>query len=143
MHNAPHIRPPWRIRPPLDFQSKFLHRHFYLINRPPQPWPCYQNSNMIFYRNSYTAKVSVVEWQCQNEASVHGTAEKFANDRKHVYKWCQSYSTLKGQTRRVLGKHHRLRCGQPLSVDLDHRISGGQEKRIVLQARLFILPKRK
>ena len=40
-----------------------------------------------------------------------------------------SYSTLKGQTREVLGKCRRLCCGQPLSVDLDHRVSGGQEKR--------------
>ena len=29
----------------------------------------------------------------------------------------------------MLGKCRRLRCGQPLSVDLDHRVSGGQEKR--------------
>ena len=84
---------------------------------------------MIFRQNSYTVKVSVVEWQCQNKASVHRTAEEFADDRKRVREWCQCYSTLKGQTRGVLGKHRRLCCGQPLSVDLDHRVSGGQEKR--------------
>ena len=73
-------------------------------------------------------KVSVVEWERQNEASVHRTV-KFADDRKRVRnrKWCQSYSTLKGQTRGVLGKRHHLRCGQPLSVDLDHRVSGEEK----------------
>ena len=71
---------------------------------------------MIVHRNSYAVKVSVVEWQRQNEASVHRTAEKFTDDRKRVREWCRCYSTLKGQTRGVLGKHHRLRCGQPLSI---------------------------
>jgi len=68
----------------------------------------------------------VVEWQRQNEASVHRPAKEFANDRKRVREWCQCYSTLKGQTCGVLRKCRRLRCGQPLS---DHRVSGGQEKR--------------
>ena len=80
------------------------------------------NSNMIFRRNSYTVKVSVVEWQRQNEASVHGIAGKFIDGRKRVCEWCQCYSTLKGQTHGVLGKRRRLCCGQPLSVDLDHRV---------------------
>ena len=62
----------------------------------------------------------MVEWQ-------HRTAKEFAVDRKRV---CKCYSTLNGQTRGVLGKRRRLRCGQPLSVDLDHQVSGlGQEKR--------------
>jgi len=41
---------------------------------------------MIFRRNSYTVKfkVSVEEWQRQNEASVHRPAKEFANDRKRV-----------------------------------------------------------
>ena len=34
-----------------------------------------------------------------------------------------SNSTLKGQTRGILVKRRCLRCGQPLSVDLDHRVS--------------------
>ena len=38
------------------------------------------------------------------------------------------YSTLKGQIRVELGKRRPLHCGQPLSVDLDHRVSGGHEK---------------
>ena len=71
----------------------------------------------------------MVEWQHQNEASIHRPVKEFADDRKRVREWCQCYSTLKGQTRGVLGKRRRLRCGQPLSVDLDHRVSGGQEKR--------------
>ena len=87
------------------------------------------NSDMIFRRNSYTVRVSVVEWQRQNKASIHRIAGKFSDDRKCVREWCQCYSKLKGQTRGVLGKRRRLRCGQPLSVDLDHRVSGGQEKR--------------
>ena len=73
----------------------------------------------------------MVEWQCQNEASVHRTVEEFADDRKHVRdrEWCQCYSTLKGQTRGVLGKRHRLCYGQPLSVDLDHQVSGEEKRR--------------
>jgi len=71
---------------------------------------------MIVRRNSYAVKVSVVEWQRQNEASICGKAEKFANDRKRVREWCQCYSTLKGQTHGVLGKGRRLRCGQLLSI---------------------------
>ena len=63
--------------------------------------------------------------------SAHRPTKEFANDHKHVREWCQCYSTLKGQTRGVLGKRHRLRCGQPLLVDLDHQVSGGQEKRTV------------
>ena len=39
------------------------------------------NSNIIFCQNSYTVKVSVVEWQHQNEATVHRLAGKFADDR--------------------------------------------------------------
>jgi len=42
-----------------------------------------------------------------------------AQNSKRVRKWCQCYSTLKGQTRVYA-------CGQPLSVDLDHRVSGSQ-----------------
>jgi len=52
-------------------------------------------------------------------------AKEFVKDRKHVREWCQCYNTLKRQTCGVLGKPCRLRCGQPLSVDLDHRVSGG------------------
>jgi len=37
----------------------------------------------------------MVEWQCQNEASVHRQAKEFADDNKHVRKWCQCYRTLK------------------------------------------------
>ena len=85
---------------------------------------------MIFRRNFYTVKFKVsVEWQRQNKASVHRTAKEFADDRKRVCEWCQCYSTLKGQTRGVLGKRHRLRCGQPLSVDIDHRVSGEEKRR--------------
>ena len=95
--SVPHIRSPSRM---------YMHRYFYLANSPPpQPWPCYQN-------------------QPQNEASVHRTAKEFGDDRKRVCEWCQCYSTLKGQTHGELGKCHYLRCGQPLSVDLDHRVSG-------------------
>jgi len=63
-------------------------------------------------------KVSVVEWQCKNEASVHKTAKEFAIDHESVHK---CYSTMKGQTCGVLGKCYRLRCGQSLSVNLDQK----------------------
>ena len=53
------------------------------------------------------------------------TAKEFADYRKRAHEWCP----LKGQTHGVLGKRCYLRCGQPMSVDLDHRLSGGQEKR--------------
>ena len=69
-----------------------------------------------------------MEWQHQNEASIHRTAEEFTDNFKCIREWCQCYSTLKGQTRGVLGKHCCLLCGQSLSVDLDHRVSGRQEK---------------
>ena len=71
---------------------------------------------MIFRLNSYTIKfkVSVVEWQRQNEASVRRPAKEFTDDRNLVHKWCQCYSALE-QTHRVLGKR------QPLSVDLDQQ----------------------
>jgi len=60
------------------------------IESPPKSWPCYQNSN------SYTVKfkVSAMEWQRQNEASVHRTTKEFTDDHKRVRKWCQCYSTL-------------------------------------------------
>jgi len=60
----------------------------------------------------------VVEWQCKNEASIYRTAKEFAIDRKSVHK---CYSTMKGQTCRVLAKCHHLRCAQSLSVDLDQK----------------------
>ena len=59
------------------------------------------------------------------------TVEEFTDNHKRVRdrKWCQCYSTLKGQTRGVLGKRHCLLYGQPLSVDLDHRVSGEEKRR--------------
>ena len=73
----------------------------------------------------------MVEWQRQNEASVHRTAEKFADDRKRVREWCQCYSTLEGQTRGVLGKHRRLRyvhlCQSILTIEfLEDKKSEGR-----------------
>ena len=87
-------------------------------------------------RNSYTVrfKVSVVEWQRKNEASIHKTAKHFTIDRKRVCKWCQKYSPLKGQTCGALGKRRRLCCGKPLSVELElmwagHRKGGRNRER--------------
>jgi len=102
-----HVSPP----PPPTCSAKVLAQVFYLANRP-QPWPCYQNSNMTLvtlHRNSYNVKFKVgfvMEWQCKNKASVQRTAKEFVVDHKRVCDWCQcySYSTLKGQTHRVLGK---------------------------------------
>ena len=70
-----------------------------------------------------------MKWQCQNEASIQRPAKEFTDDHKRVREWCQCYSILKAQTRGMLGKCCCLRCDRPLSVDLDHRVSGGQEKR--------------
>ena len=112
---------PSSLKWPPIFQSKFLHRYFYLANRPPQPWPCYQNSNIIFRQNSYTVKfkVSVVEWQCQNKACVHRPAKEFGNDRKRVREWRQPAECLENAAIYAVAN---------LSVNLDHRVSGGQEK---------------
>jgi len=43
------------------------------------------NSNMIFHRMSYTVKfkVAVVEWQRQNEASVHRPVKEFTTPDFH------------------------------------------------------------
>ena len=74
-----------------------------------------------------TLSSSRSSWQRKNEASVQRTAKEFAVDRKRVREWVSvSNSTLKGQTRGKLGKRHCLRCGQPLPVDLDHRVSGAR-----------------
>ena len=75
-------------------------------------------------RNSYTVsfKVSVVEWQRKNEASIHRTAKYFSIDRKRVREWCQKYSLLKGQTSGAPGKRRRLCWGKPLSVELDQKV---------------------
>ena len=54
----------------------------------------------------------MVEWQ-------HRTAKEFAVDRKRVR---ASATALNEQTRGVLGKRRNLRCGQPLSVDLDQKV---------------------
>ena len=45
---------------------------------------------------AYTVKfkVSVVEWQHQNEASVHRPAKEFTNDRKRVCEWHQPAECL-------------------------------------------------
>jgi len=60
----------------------------------------------------------------KNEASVHRTAKEFAVDSLACPRVVSiSNSTWKGQTRGMLGKRRCLRCGQPLSVDLDHRVS--------------------
>jgi len=47
---------------------------------------------------------------------------RFVVNRKHVCEWYQCNSTLNGQIHGVLRKRHSLRCGQPLSVDLDESI---------------------
>ena len=113
IHNSAYT-PPFAYKPHY-IQPKFLQRYFYLAHRPPKHvWPA---SKLLY------SKVSMVEWQRKNEASVHRTAKEFAINRKRVLECrCQCYSALKGQTRGVLGKRRRLRCGQPLAVDLDHKV---------------------
>jgi len=79
---------------------------------------------MIFVKTP-TLSSSRSLWQRKNEASVHRTAKEFAVNHKRVRELVSiNNSTLKGQTRGMLGKCRCLCCGQPLSVDLDHRVSG-------------------
>jgi len=55
----------------------------------------------------------MVEWQ-------HRTAKEFAVDRKCVS--ASATAKLNEQTQGVLGKCRCLRCGQPLSVNLDQKV---------------------
>ena len=64
-----------------------------------------------------------VQGQRKNEASIHGTAKEFAVNSLACPRVVSiSNSTSKGQTRGMLGKRRCLRCGQPLSVHLDHQV---------------------
>ena len=112
------IYTPFTYKPPLHFQPKFLHRYFYLTYRHPNQWPFYQN-------NVPTPSSSRSLWQRKNEASIHRTAKEFAVHRSQACSRVVSISntTLKGKTRGMLGKCRCLRGGQPLSVDLYHRVS--------------------
>ena len=85
------------------------------------PHPPYVGVIKISCRNSYKVrfKVSVVEWQCKNETSIHITAKHFPIDCKRVHELCQKYSLLKGQTCGTLGKRRRLCCGKPRYI-LNH-----------------------
>jgi len=125
-----HIHPLSRISLPYIFSRSSCTGIFILQIGPP---PTMANSNMIFRWNSYTMSSSRSQWWSGNTRTKPASTDQLRNsqtiDRKRVCEWHQRYSTLKGQTRRVLGKHRRLRCGQPLSVDLDHPVCGGQEKR--------------
>ena len=97
-----------------DFKSKLL------ILRSSLPvCPTLTSSRSLWWSGSTKTKPASTD-QLRNSQTI---------DCKRVCKWCQCHSTLKGQTRGVLGKRHHLCCGQPLSVDLDHRVSRGQEKR--------------
>jgi len=68
-----------------------------------------------------------VEWQCKNEASIHRTAKDFTVD--HVF--------TSGVNATAHWKHRpaewleniTVYAVTNLSVDLDHQISGGLEKR--------------
>ena len=78
---------------------------------------------MIFVETP-TLSSSRSPWQRKNGAIVHRSAKEFAVDSLACPRVVSiSNSTLKGQTRGILGKRRCLRCGQPLSVDLDHRVS--------------------
>ena len=74
-------------------------------------------------RNLYTIefKVSVVEWQRKNQASLHKTAAKFSIDQKQVREWRDQYSVLEANECGAKKKRRRLYNGgrRPLPVDLD------------------------
>ena len=66
--------PPFTYKPPQHFQPKFLQRYFYLAHSLPG-----SSLSKLLH-----CKVSVVERQHENEASVHRTAKEFTVDRKSV-----------------------------------------------------------
>ena len=83
--------------------------------------PNHGHSTKMIFVETPTLSSSRSPWQRKNGASVHRTAKEFAVDSLACPRVVSiSNSTLKGQTRGMLGKR---RCGQPLSVDLDHRVS--------------------
>jgi len=115
---APPPSPP-RISPPYIFSQSSC-TVIFISRIGPQPWPFYQND---LRRISYTVKFKVPV-ERKNGATIHRTAKEFAIDSLVCPRVVSiSNSTLKGQTCGMLGKHSCLCCGQPLSVDLDHRIS--------------------
>jgi len=71
---------------------------------------------MIFCRNSYAVKfkVAVVEWQRQNEASVHRTAKERWRSQA-CSRMVSMLQHIERRNPRSVGKHCRLRRGQPVS----------------------------
>ena len=63
-----------------------------------------------------------MEWQCKKGTSIHKTAKEFTVDCKRVREWCQNYNALKEISCGVSEKCCRLRCGHPLSIDLDQKV---------------------
>ena len=117
---CPAYTPPLAYKPPLRFQPKFLHRYFYLAYRPPN----HGHSTKMIFVETPTLSSSRFPWQRKNGASVHRTAKEFTIDSLACPRVVSiSNSTSKGQTSGMLGKRRCLRCGQPLSVNLDHRVS--------------------
>jgi len=105
--SVPHISPPQR------FQSKFLTGIFISCISPPTIYLCQQHDPQVtLRRNSYTARSP---W-------LSGNTEQLRNSPSIAMCSRECYSTLNGQTRGVLGKRRCLRCGQPLSVNLDHKV---------------------
>ena len=83
-------------------------------------------------RNSYTVKfkMSVVEWQRKNQASLHRTAAEFSIDRKRVREWHDKSSVLKANECGAKKKLPRLCNGgrRPSSIDLDQKVFEFLEK---------------
>ena len=71
--SVPQIRLPSRMSPPAFFSAKSCGGIFIPRISPPR-------------RNSYTVrfKVSVLEWQCKNEASIRRNAKSFPINRKFI-----------------------------------------------------------
>jgi len=61
---------------------------FYLANRPPQPWPRYQNSNMIFRQNSYTVKSL---WWSGNARMKPASTEQLSSSPMNGVQMCFKY----------------------------------------------------
>ena len=83
-------------------------------------------------RNSYTVKfkISVVEWQRKNQASLHRTAAEFSIDCKRVREWRDKSSVLKANECGAKKKRRRLCNGgrRPLFIDLDQKVFEFLEK---------------
>ena len=83
------------------------------------------NKMATLRRNSYTVefKLSVIDWQRKNQASIHQTASEYSIDRKRVREWSQKYTLLRANAGGTKKKRRKINGGRPpASVDLDLKV---------------------